>query len=276
MRKSIDTLLLAVVLTATWSMQMCEASSKTGGNLRRKRNDKQPETQVERTKVHDSEFMLEPEEHLEDLWNRAMTVDETEAKNDRYLQMSLSFSMATKPPTPPLPTTPLPTGGPTPTPAPSLVTPTLNPTLNPTSSPSGGDSSMAPSANCLTGTTREAFLLDVLSAVTATSLLLDPLTPQGQAFTWIVADPLMFDPCTYPTIDQRYGLATFFFGTAGSLWIDNTDWIGGVPECQWFGITCDPMTNTTVEKLQLRKLSNSILVDCCMKLGITNTFYLQH
>lgn len=242
MGKSIDTLLLAVVLTATWSMQMCEGSSSIGGHLRRKRNNRQPEVQVERPKVHDSEFMLEPEEHLEDLWNRAMTVDETKANNDRYLQMSLSFSMATRPPTPPLPTTPIPTGGPTP-----------GPTLNPTNSPSGGGGSTAPTANCLTGTTREAYLLDILSAVTDTSLLLDPATPQGQAFSWIVSDPLMFDPCVYPTIEQRYGLATFFFGTSGSLWIDNTDWIGGVVECQWFGITCDTMTNTTVEKLQLRK-----------------------
>lgn len=372
MRKAIDTLILTVVLAATWSMHMCEANGTVMGNLRRKRDDKAAKVQVERPLIHDSEFMLAPkehtekiaaanvghpevratefmlepkrhlekgpnaavdrpevratefmlepkqplekapgvkaahpavpdsefmlksEEHLEDLWNRAMTVDKRDTDNDRFLQLSMSFSMATRPPNQGRPTTPRPTPSGTTAPAPSaapsssnppsssfapspqttLITPTINPTLNPTGAPSS--SSAAPSANCLSGTTREAFLLSVLTPITDASLLLDPLSPQGQGFNWIVnQDPLNFDPCVYPSIAQRYGLATFFFATSGSLWIANTEWLGPMNECAWFGITCDTTTNTTVEKLQLRKFLSAAFTVFFLTV-CTHILYQQH
>ena len=241
MRKAIDSLLLAAVLSATLSLHLCEAFDRHGAHLRRKRNANAFQVPTERKGIHDSEFQLEPEEHLEDLWSRAMAVEEELKLDERFLQMSVSFSIPTRPPTtrgPAQAPTPQPTSG-------NDTTPSLNPTL----SPSGGSPT-----DCLAGTTREAYLLTELSAITAPSLLQDPATPQGQAFAWIVnLDPLQFDPCTYPTIDQRYGLATFYFSTVGTTWIRSDGWIGEMVECGWFGVTCAAPTNTTVERLQLRK-----------------------
>lgn len=68
--------------------------------------------------------------------------------------------------------------------------------------------SMAPTNdNCLNGRTPGQFLLDTLIEVTAADELLDPSTPQGQAFSFILNDTLVgADVCTYGTIEQRYGL----------------------------------------------------------------------
>jgi hypothetical protein len=68
--------------------------------------------------------------------------------------------------------------------------------------------SMAPTENgCLNGRTPGQFLLDTLIEVTAAEDLLDPGTPQGRAFSFILNDTLVGeDVCAYGTIEQRYGL----------------------------------------------------------------------
>ena len=120
-----------------------------------------------------------------------------------------------------------------------------------TTAPAGGTT--APAGDCLGGTTRDDYILKQLSAVTDPTLLENPASPQGMAIDWITLDdPLKVDPCVYPTLEQRYGLATIYFATAGASWTTKTDWLGGTSECQWFGITCDD-TNVTVHKVQLRK-----------------------
>lgn len=282
MKLASDQMLLVAILSAALSVQVCGAIGITDGikdgmkdgmkdgNLRRKRNDKAFEVRSDVPEIKDSEFMLSPEEHLEDLWSRAMTKDEKEMLgSDRFLQMSLSFSIPTRPPSEGRPTTPRPTPQPTngnltaaPSFAPSSVSvPTLNPTQSPSLSPSAPTSgTTAPSANCLTGTTRSEYLLGVLTPVSDAALLVDPNTPQGMAFAFIVEDTFIEDPCTFPTIEQRFGLVTFYYATIGASWTSNDAWLSPTSECTWLGVTCTPVTNTTVEKLQLGKYIFLLLI----------------
>jgi hypothetical protein len=210
---------------------------------------------LERKAVTESEFnlvskgymKLAPEDHMEDLWNRAMAVDERMKLDERILQMSASFSMPSGPTTPrPSPTVQRPSGS-------SL------PSMVPSDAPSRGsktptEDSKAPTKDCLAGTSREEYIKNVLSRVSDTSALEDASSPQSSALAWISGlDPMEFDPCTYPTIEQRYGLATFYFATIGNDWIKSDNWLSAKSECEWFGVTCAEPDNAIVEKLQLRK-----------------------
>ena len=118
-----------------------------------------------------------------------------------------------------------------------------------------------PGGDCLVGTTRDAYLRDLLSMITDPTILANATSPQSMALNWITLDdPLQIDPCVYPTVQQRYGLATLYYATDGAGWVSNEGWIGALPECQWFGITCND-ANVTVYMIELRKLTMDILVD---------------
>ena len=121
-----------------------------------------------------------------------------------------------------------------------------------------------PPLACLGGRTREEYFLDVLSPITARSLLRDPNTPQGMAFDWMVnMDPVFDpDPCYYPTTEQRYGLLTIYFSTSGASWTNSSEWLGDSSECTWAGVVCGGDTDDRrnlqasrgrVGKLNLRK-----------------------
>ena len=61
--------------------------------------------------------------------------------------------------------------------------------------------------DCLQGRNPEQYLLDEIAQVTDVNLLLDPNTPQGMAFNFILEDSTVAaDLCGYPTLEQRYGL----------------------------------------------------------------------
>jgi len=108
-------------------------------------------------------------------------------------------------------------------------------------------------SNCLEGTTREDFLLQVLSDVTDPALLGDPATPQGEAFEFLVNDD--FDPCSYPVL-QRYALSVLYYSTEGGDWNENEGWVQpGVNECEWFNVTCgdaDSVVSIHLGKLFVR------------------------
>jgi hypothetical protein len=93
--------------------------------------------------------------------------------------------------------------------------------------------------------------LNVLSSITDLALLQNASTPQGAAYSWLAFEDLETDVCE-PFI-ERYGLATFYYSTSGDTWINNADWLSALDVCEWFGVTCDHITNSTVERLQLRK-----------------------
>lgn len=152
-------------------------------------------------------------------------------------------------PTPPEPTPPEPTPSePTNPPEPSEPTTPPEPT-EPTTPPAPTNP-----GECLEGTTRRDYLLNLLSEVTDVELLEDPNTPQGEAFQFMVDDT--FDPCTYPTIEQRYGLSVLYYATEGDDWDENEGWVqDGVPECEWFNVTCEEVLSEVVVAVQLSTLN---------------------
>jgi hypothetical protein len=204
---------------------------------------------------------------LEDLWEKEAALAEREV--ERFLIIGGGMSFTSRPsrspltgqpvgtPAPAVVPTRAPAPAPAPTPPPTLVpgttpfpTPamtTFRPTMGGTTAPPTLDTS------CLLGRTPTQFLLDELSLITDTALLLDATTPQGSAFLFLDADPLLIDTgvCSYPTIEQRYGLATFYFSTNGESWTQDTGWLGTSGECDWFGVTCQDGTFTN--DLLLRK-----------------------
>lgn len=122
------------------------------------------------------------------------------------------------------------------------------PTINVTAIPTVGSSD-----GCL-AKSREEGLLDILRNVSSVDDLLNPASPQGAAFNWmLVGDPLLVDPCTYPTVEQRYSLAVFYESTGGLNWRNNAGWLSGDNECLWFGITCN--SDGFVESMGLSKYS---------------------
>lgn len=177
-------------------------------------------------------------------------------------------------PVPPIPSTPLPTPMPTPdsTPAPNPVStpaptpgltsapttapttdtilqPTARPTPEPTLAPTPR-ASPGPTRNC--NENREGYILDLLTPITDESILMDPSTPQGKAYLFLIGDEYMADPCG-KTVEQRYGLATLYFATDGSSWTNNQRWLLPVNECLWAGVTCNE--DGLVVELQLGMLT---------------------
>ena len=272
MKITIDMMVSAAVVGTILHAHISAAIDRDNGSLRRKRNadisaqlprravsatefrlvseEKAeirfvPEEKAEIRFVPVEQMKLAPEDHLEDLWNRAMAVEEGMKLDDRLLQMSASFSFTFSF---------------------SMSMPSSPPESSPESAPSGSSFPSStpsmesspdvsePPIDCLEGKTRDEYLLTFLSTVSDPDLINDPSSPQGQALKWIVeSDPLAIDPCTYPTIAQRYGLATFYYATVGTGWEKSDDWVGGLEECKWFGVTCGGQSKTTVEKLQLCK-----------------------
>jgi hypothetical protein len=61
-------------------------------------------------------------------------------------------------------------------------------------------------------------------------------TPQYRAFEWLVNDPLLG---TFPDwrLRQRFALASLFYSTSGSSWINNDGWLSySIHECQWYSL----------------------------------------
>ena len=211
------------------------------------------------------------EKLFREIWEAEAFLAEREAERllfEDIFQASSLPPLPTPPPTPPTPPptispslpTPLPTPPPTkspslPTPLPTPPTPppTKSPSL-PTLRPSRSPVTQSPRPTtlaCLDGRTREEFLLDQLSEITAASILQDPTTSQGQAFLFMNNDPLNPNVCSYPTIDQRYGLATFYYATDGENWLNKQGWLSNQLECNWSGVDC--MDGTLASNLTLRK-----------------------
>ena len=198
---------------------------------------------------HDNSLdeLLASDRGMEDIW--AMTsrtaMSEIEAirllRNNPYtMSMSLSSSNDNPPSRPPV-VEPTQKPGPTTMPV-TEVSPTRMPVPK-------------PPANCLEGTTRKEYIFNLLKTITPSDTLLDPTTPQGMAYKYLVSDDqALLDPCSYSTIEQRFGLTTFYFATKGEGWSDNSGWLGDDNECTWFGVDCGNSDNSIyATRLLLRK-----------------------
>jgi hypothetical protein len=90
------------------------------------------------------------------------------------------------------------------------------------------------------GLSRSGAMLSILSEVSDEMKLLQPNTPQGVAYLWMLdGDPANVDPCTYPTVKQRFALASFFYSAGGAFWTVDTAWLSAANECEWMGVNCD-------------------------------------
>jgi hypothetical protein len=56
-------------------------------------------------------------------------------------------------------------------------------------------------------------------------------SPQNKAACWMFRENKKFTA-------QRFALGVFYFGTKGTMWEINTDWMSDKHECSWYGITC--------------------------------------
>lgn len=184
-----------------------------------------------------------------DIWDRASRLARSEIESFRLLNNSWDSAMSMPSGSRPHPSRPSadPPARP-PAHAPTPVHP-IGPTSHP--QPTG------PPGDCLNGRSREEYLFDELSQVTPPNILNDPLTPQGMAYSFMVnEDPGLVDPCAIPTIQQRYGLTTFFFSTGGDKWFDSSGWLGADQECNWYGIECH-RSSDTVAAIELRKFAHT-------------------
>jgi hypothetical protein len=60
------------------------------------------------------------------------------------------------------------------------------------------------------------------------------VTPQAQAFTWLLQDPHL-ELYSDQRLVVRFVLATLYFATGGSKWVQNTDWLSYEHhECNWY------------------------------------------
>jgi hypothetical protein len=166
-------------------------------------------------------------ESLEHLWEREAVLAQTEAERVLFNWDAAFVSLPTLRPT----VTP---GNPTRAPS----APPVGGTNPPTQLPPGETLSPTP-GDCLTGTTRSDVLLQLLSTLTSATLLTNPQTPQGAAFQFMVNDPLQPDVCgSFPTLLQRYSLASLYFSTGGPDWSVDVGWLTATSECTWQGINC--------------------------------------
>ena len=108
-----------------------------------------------------------------------------------------------------------------------------------------------PSCDDLTQEQRVVGIRANLSESTPLDSLLDPDTPQGMAYEFIVSeDEAQLCPDDEPALAQRYALTVLYFSTDGDGWDecyrehrscdDGRSWLTGTSsECSWFGVSCD-------------------------------------
>ena len=143
--------------------------------------------------------------------------------------------------------------------SPMLPTPTLTPldalerTLPPTSSPTTNPVATASPQTILTPTTRSPIIQSSLSPIPLIPKNKEELlqiigrvssdngtaiqsigSPQSLAFEWLVSDQTT-NSSVYSDerIIQRYALATLYYSTDGSNWLDNAGWLSKENECTW-------------------------------------------
>lgn len=162
-------------------------------------------------------------------------------------------------PTPGSNSSPPPTRKPTarPTTSPTTPRPTPLPTETSTRNPQPQPPSNTPDTDqaCEDMSRRDALLMTA-GEITDREVLLNPSTPQSQAFLWMLDDdPAQIDPCSYPTPLQRYILVTHYFATGGESWETSNGWLTEDGECIWLGINCNGSGGAT--RMELRKSTES-------------------
>lgn len=270
---------VAIWLAATISAKNVDASFDEHIKLRRKHANRAAELYTIDVDGQNHEDASEINDgRLNALWDEGTDLEfggERFLSAERFLSsLSLSMSMPPRPPPPPSGDSPMakpPSEDrpPTPTTPPS---PTNSPAPTPSEPTSPGPTTTP--GSCLDTTTREDYLLGLLSPITERSVLMDPTTPQGQAFAFILEDEST-DVCQQ-TILQRYGLSTLYYATDGANWVESQGWVeDGVNECEWYNVTCGE--GLTVAEIRLGE-SIACTYDCtfCTTGAHTNHSFSFH
>ena len=199
------------------------------------------------------ERSLRSNEGMGSIWEKASRIARSDIEalrllnNADMMSMSLSSSndnsgsASTRLPTPK--PTPISTPKPSAAPVPQEPQPSTRPDLSPQQK------------DCSEGTLRNEYIFDRLKLITHPEILMDSTTPQGKAYDYLVNDDLgIIDHCTYSTLEQRYGLTTFFYATNGETWMDGSGWLGNEQECFWYGVDCDDIDESNhLTRLLLRE-----------------------
>ena len=194
-------------------------------------------------------------ERMENLWHHASLAAQFEVHGKRVLGSSGDLSMSMSPGPAGPSGSPIRPSMPTSGPEARTSQPFDEPTIPP--APSPAHITPGPSTSCLLGRTRDEYFFDLLDPITSGRMLNDPLTPQGQAFDFLVnRDSYLGNPCDSRTIEQRYGLVTLYYAAGGQSWLNSTGWLGSQQECSWAGVTC-PDQSLLAHKLKLCKFSKS-------------------
>jgi surface protein len=70
------------------------------------------------------------------------------------------------------------------------------------------------------------------------SALTDQSTPQGRAFSWLLANPTSAFVNRSKKI-QRFALAVFFWSAGGETWTNSGFWMANLDECLFSGVECN-------------------------------------
>lgn len=248
---------LSTIVQMLWTVNGVDQQSGLQNNISIGKKIVQPS--------YDNSFglLLASDREMEDIWVKASRVARSELEALRLLRnsqdmMSMSLSSSNDIPRPPVPE---PTQNLIPIPMPVIeVSPTNMP---PSESPPPSVLEPGPTplpVKCLEGKSRKEYIFDVLKTISQPETLLDPTTPQGMAYDYLANDdPALVDPCSSSTIEQRFGLTTFYFATQGEGWNDNSGWLGDDQECKWFGVDCDSSSDNSLLITRLLLPNNNLM-----------------
>lgn len=136
----------------------------------------------------------------------------------------------------------------------TTVAPTGPPSLTPTTAPEDYSFCYQGNEKDVLGDERYSSIRSELvsSGISTTSEFSDKSSYQRKALCWLTYGDRLEVNVTDPFLEQRYALATIYFGLNESQNLLDKGWLSGASECQWKPmVQCDSRTDSTVTKLAL-------------------------
>ena len=121
-----------------------------------------------------------------------------------------------------------------------------------------------------TTSTHTMALADVTSVINRITsdpkVLSDSSSPQSLAVKWLNNDVKIHKFDIEERVAQRYALATLYYATNGTGWIDNTNW-GNGHECNWHGVGCEKYDDGRVAVTYIDLNSNGLVGEIPQEIG---------
>jgi Leucine-rich repeat (LRR) protein len=78
----------------------------------------------------------------------------------------------------------------------------------------------------------------------AGALLQDPQSAQARSLHWVAnLDPVQVRSSDTTNLNARFALASLYYSTEGQFWSNSVGWLSSANHCNWFGVSCDSITN---------------------------------